>query len=103
MNNIQFHEYELKALRRFVKKFNSIDLSPKNIDEGLGIGREKIIDLFLDLELKGCIEWIHLNLLHLNLDQSTNSIYEEVYTSTAQITKKGKSLVEIHKSQKEAA
>ena len=103
MNSIQLHEYELTALENFVKRFHCIELSPKNIDEELGIGREKIIDLFLDLELKGCIEWIHLNLLNLNLDRSTNSIYEEVYTSTAQITKKGKSLVENHKSQKAAA
>ena len=99
MNSIQFHEYELTALERFVKRLYSIELSPKNIDEELGIGRERIIDLFLDLEFKGYIEWINLNLLNLNLDRSTNSIYEEIYTSTAQITKKGKSLVETHKYQ----
>ena len=69
------------------------ELSPKDVDMKFEFGIARVIDLFLELEVKGLVEWVYLNLMELELGRSTKEIYQEVYNSTARLTKTGKHLL----------
>ena len=99
MSDLQIPKFELLVLELFCKRNNSIELSPKNVDKELQFGIEKVIGLFLDLELKGLVKWISLDLVKLNLERSTKEIYDEVYNSLAQITQHGELIIERYKSE----
>ena len=103
MPDIPFLDFEVKVLELFIKGSNQNALSPKDVDEQLKFGEEKVIDIFLDLEVKGFIEWVKLNLIEMDLEKSTQEIYKEVYNSNALITKKGQVLLKNYMSQTEAA
>ena len=99
MSYLQIPKFELLVLELFCKRDNSIQLSPKNVDKELEFGHEKVIGLFLNLELKGLVEWISLDLVTLNLERSTKDIYDEVYNSFAHITQYGELIIERYKSE----
>ena len=99
INKMQTTNCELLILKFFYRKTNPIALSPKHIDHELQVGIERVIDLFLDLEMKGLVKWCSLDLLQLNLERSTKEIYQEVYNSLAQITHQGSLMVERYMSE----
>ena len=103
MSNAQRSNYEPLVLELLTKMDKHIELSPKELDKELDLGIEKIIDLFLDLELQGLVKWDSLDLLQLNLERSTKEIYNEVYNSSALITQQGYQLLESDKSEQTAA
>ena len=78
-------------------------LSPREVDEHLEVGIDEVIDLFLDLELDGLLTWNSLNLTELELERSTKDIYQEVYNSSAQLTKEGQLFMDDYKLPKERA
>ncbi len=78
-------------------------LSPREVDESLEVGINEVIDLFLDLEVYGLLKWSSLKLTELELERSTTDIYQEIYNSSAQLTKQGKLFIKGHRSPKEAA
>ena len=65
-------------------------ISPKEADKRLNIGMEKTISIFFELEFKGLLEWVSLNLLEIELEQSTKAIYETIYKSEARLTRTAK-------------
>ena len=97
MIDIDLSDSELKVLEFFFKSKCLKALSPKEIDDQLEFGLVKVIDLFLDLELKEFIKWVTLDLIELELGRSTTEIYEEVYNSTALLTKQGQNFMENYK------
>ena len=65
-------------------------ISPKEADKKLNIGMERTISIFLELEFKGLLEWVSLNLVEIELEQSTKAIYETIYKSKARLTRNAK-------------
>ncbi len=103
MNNTSLSQYEEEVLSLFINEKQKYILPPKSIDNQLFLGIEKVIDIFLDLEVKGCIEWLTLDLMQLELGRSTKEIYEEIYNSKAKLTKYGQHLIENYTSYKKVA
>ncbi len=94
MNNYPISESELAVLEILADKLFKKEFSPKDIDLKLQLGPEKVIDHFLELELKGFFRWVSLDLLSLDLERSTKEIYFEIYLSRAKLTAQGKALME---------
>ena len=86
MQNISLSKFELEILKSFLKSTDHDQLSPKDIDLLLKLGIDRTIALFFELEAKGLVKWISLNLIELDLERSTKEIYQEVYNSTAKLT-----------------
>ncbi len=86
------NEYEV--MRIFSGCDDLIELSPKDIDKKLDFGVDKVIDLFMDLELKSFVEWTTLDLMKLELERSNREIYEEIYNSKARLAQKGSLFIE---------
>ncbi len=102
MNNYPISKSELAILEILADREVKKEFSPKDIDLKLELGPEKVIDHFLDLEIKGFFRWVSLDLLSLNLERSTKEIYFEIYLSRAKLTKQGKHLMERFKSSQKA-
>ena len=81
---------ENDVLALFLSKDEAIVRTPCDIDNNLKLGMTKVIDIFLELEFNGYLQWLSLNLLDLELGRSTEKIYEEVYNSKAQLTSQGR-------------
>ena len=103
MNGLQMPKLELIVLELFYEKDKLVELSPMMVEAEFELGHAKVIDLFLDLELKGCIKWITLDLMKLNLEQSTTEIYRVVFNSLAQIIENGELMLEHYQSEQAVA
>ena len=103
MNGLQMPKLELIVLELFYEKNKLVELSPRMVEAEFELGDAKVIDLFLDLELKGLIQWNTLDLMELNLEQSTTDIYREVFNSLARITANGELMLEHYQSEQAVA
>ena len=103
MNGLQMPKLELIVLELFYEKNKLVELSPRMVEAEFELGDAKVIDLFLDLELKGLIKWNTLDLMELNLAQSTTEIYREVFNSLARITDNGELMLEHYQSEQAVA
>ncbi len=90
MDKDRLSKLELDSLEIFFDKKSCKELSPRDLDQEMKIGVVKSIDIFLELELNQCIEWISLDLMELELGQSTEKIYQQIYNSQARLTDQGK-------------
>ncbi len=90
--------FEVEVLNCFLKHKGKKALTPSNIDAVLDYGIQTMIGTFLKLESKGLLRWISLNLLELELERSTKEIYDEIYNSSAKLTKRGEIFVKQSKS-----
>ncbi len=96
-------KFEIEILRMFQKEAEFEERSPKEVDAQLNLGNEKIIGLFLDLEVEGFIEWVYLNLVEIDLERSTKEIYDQVYNSSARLTNQGQLFLKSLKPSKDIA